>query len=128
VACLQCFNLTVMFLFPSFIVGIYTDEAAVASVAVALLFYAAVFQLPDGIQVCATGALRGLKDTRVPMLYNLVAYWVVGMTLGYYLTFEVKLGPAGMWIGMIAGLTTAAILLSTRFLRKTTRLIKTAAG
>lgn len=126
VVCLQCLNMTVMFLFPSLVVGIYTDDAAVAAVAVGLLFYAAVFQLPDGIQICAAGALRGLKDTRVPMLYNLVAYWVIGMSLGYYLTFEKMLGPAGMWIGMIAGLTTGAILLTSRFLRKTKRIIATA--
>jgi MATE family multidrug resistance protein len=127
VACLQCVNMTVMFLFPSLIVSIYTDEAAVAGIAVSLLFYAAIFQLPDGIQVCATGALRGLKDTHVPMLYNLVAYWVVGMSLGYYLTFAAGLGPAGMWIGMIAGLTVGAVLLTGRFLRKTTRLVQAAA-
>ena len=92
--------------------------------AVSLLFYAAIFQLPDGIQICAAGALRGLKDTQMPMLYNLVAYWIVGLSLGYYLTFEQALGPAGMWIGMIAGLTVGAVLLSTRFLRRTGKLIR----
>ena len=123
VGALQCLNMLVMFSFPSLIVGIYTNEEAVAAVATSLLFYAAVFQLPDGLQVCAAGALRGLKDTRVPMFYSLVAYWIVGMSLGYYLTFEVGLGPAGMWIGMIAGLTVGAILLTGRFLRCTARLI-----
>jgi MATE family multidrug resistance protein len=126
VACLQCVSMTVIFLFPSFIVGIYGGDAAVASVAVSLLFYAAIFQLPDGIQICATGALRGLKDTRMPMLYNLIAYWIVGLSLGYYLTFERALGPAGMWIGMIAGLTVGAVLLSARFLRRTEWLIHAA--
>jgi len=123
VVCLQCFNMTVMFLFPSVIVGIYGGEAAVAALAVSLLFYAGVFQLPDGIQICAAGALRGLKDTKVPMFYNLVAYWLVGMGLGYYLTFQAKLGPAGMWIGMIAGLTSGALLLTGRFLRRTSKMI-----
>ena len=123
VACLQCVSMTVMFLFPSLIVSVYGGEAAVASLAVSLLFYAAVFQLPDGIQICAAGALRGLKDTQVPMLYNLIAYWMVGMSLGYYLTFERALGPAGMWIGMIAGLTTGTFLLTSRFLRRTRKLM-----
>jgi MATE family multidrug resistance protein len=128
VVCLQCVNMTIMLLLPALIVGIYTNDAAVATVAVSLLFYAAVFQLPDGIQICATGALRGLKDTRMPMLYNLIAYWLIGMSLGYYLTFEAALGPAGMWIGMIAGLTVGAVLLAGRFLRRTTRLIQAAGG
>ena len=126
VACLQCFNMSIMFLFPSLIVGMYTDETAVASLAVSLLFYSALFQLPDGIQICATGALRGLKDTHVPMLYNLIAYWLIGMSLGYYLTFKAELGPAGMWIGMIAGLTVGAVLLAARFLRRTAKLIHAA--
>jgi MATE family multidrug resistance protein len=57
------------------------------------------------------------------MLFNLVAYWLVGMSLGYYLTFTIGLGPAGMWIGMIAGLSTGAILLTGRFLHRSSRLI-----
>jgi len=126
VVCLQCCNMTVMFLFPSLIVGIYGGEAAVAGLAVSLLFYAGIFQLPDGIQVCAAGALRGLKDTKVPMFYNLIAYWLIGMSLGYYLTFEMSLGPAGMWIGMIAGLTTGALLLTARFFRRTSKLVEAA--
>jgi len=128
VACQQCVSMSVMFLFPSLIVGIYGGEAAVASLAVSLLFYAGIFQLPDGIQVCATGALRGLKDTKVPMLYNLIAYWLIGMSLGYYLTFRLELGPAGMWMGMIAGLTTGAVLQTTRFLRRTGAMVLAASA
>ena len=127
VACLQCFNMAVMILFPSLIVGIYTNDAMVGSLAVSLLVFAAIFQLPDGLQVCAAGALRGLKDTRVPMFYNLIAYWLVGMSLGYYLTFNKALGPAGMWIGMIAGLVIGAVLLTGRFMKLTRRMI-TASG
>lgn len=126
VAVSQCVNMTVMFVFPAQIVGMYTDDSAVAAMAVSLLFYAAVFQLPDGIQICSAGALRGLKDTKIPMLFNLVAYWLVGMSLGYYLTFSVGLGPAGMWIGMIAGLSVGAVLLTGRFLQRTSRLIRSA--
>lgn len=123
VACLQCCSMSVMFFFPGAVVSLYTDDAAVSALAVSLLFYAGIFQLPDGIQVAASGALRGLKDTRMPMLYNLVAYWLIGMTLAYYLTFKAAMGPAGMWIGMIAGLTVGATLLTVRFLRGTAKLL-----
>jgi len=123
VACMQCFNMAVMILFPSLIVGIYTNDVMVGSLAVSLLVFAAIFQLPDGLQICAAGALRGLKDTRIPMFYNLVAYWLVGMSLGYYLTFNAAMGPAGMWIGMIAGLFVGALLLTGRFMKLTNRMI-----
>jgi MATE family multidrug resistance protein len=123
VACQQTFHMIAVFLLSTLIVGIYTDDMIVANLAVSLLFFAAIFQLPDGIQICAAGALRGMKDTRVPVLYNLIAYWMVGMSVGYYLTFEAELGPAGMWIGMICGLTIGAALLTTRFLRLSGRMI-----
>jgi MATE family multidrug resistance protein len=122
----QCCNMFLMLVFPEYIVGLYTDDAAVSALAISLLFYAGIFQLPDGLQICAAGALRGLKDTRMPMLYNLFAYWAVGLTLGYYLTFQQQLGPAGMWIGMIAGLTVGATLMVVRFLNTTRRLIAAA--
>ena len=124
----QLFNMTLMVLFPGLVVAIYTSDAAVSAIAVHLLFFAAIFQLPDGIQVCAAGALRGLKDTRVPMLINFVAYWLAGMSLGYYLTFSAGWGPAGMWVGMIAGLTIGAVLLLARFLSRTTHLIDAASA
>jgi MATE family multidrug resistance protein len=119
----QCCNMVLMLVFPEYIVGLYTADVAVATLAVSLLFYAGIFQLPDGLQICATGALRGLKDTRVPMLFNFVAYWLIGLSLGYYLTFNQQLGPAGMWIGMIAGLTVGAFLMVVRFLGLTKRLL-----
>jgi MATE family multidrug resistance protein len=113
-----------MILFPEWVVGIYTSDPAIASVAVTLLFYAAIFQFPDGIQILAAGALRGLKDTVMPMVYNIISYWLIGMAAGYYLTFNKELGPAGMWMGMIAGLTAGALLMGTRFLRASTRVIQ----
>ena len=114
---------SLMFFFPQYIVALYTDDPAVTALAVGLLFYAAIFQLSDGIQISAAGCLRGYRDTRVPMIYNVVAYWLVGMTSGYYLTFGVGLGPAGMWIGMIVGLTVAAVLLTSRFAGTSRRFI-----
>lgn len=102
---------------PRPIAGLYTGDAAVANLAAQLILYAAIFQLSDGIQAVANGALRGLKDTRVPMLITLVAYWGVGMPTGYLLAFKGGHGAHGMWIGLIAGLSVAAILLPWRFWR-----------
>jgi MATE family, multidrug efflux pump len=99
------------------IVALYTRDAVVAALASTLLLYAAAFQFPDGIQVLSAGALRGLKDTRVPMLLAACAYWGVGMPLGAALGLGLGWGPRGMWTGLIAGLLVASILLGMRFLR-----------
>ena len=99
------------------IVAVYTTDAAVAALASTLLLYAAAFQFPDGVQVLSAGALRGLRDTQRPMVLAALAYWGVGMPLGAGLGLGLGWGPQGMWVGLIVGLTTAAILLSSRFLR-----------
>jgi MATE family multidrug resistance protein len=121
---IQTISAVIMLLFPEWIVRIYTDEAAVATLAVSLLFYAAIFQYPDGLQMVAAGALRGYKDTRAPMLFMIISFWIVGMTLGYKLTFGLAKGPAGMWIGMIAGLSVAAVLMMWRFHHTSGKLIR----
>lgn len=126
VLCTQTLSAVVMVFFPGLVVSLYTNDPAIAQMAVSLLFYAAIFQFPDGIQICSAGALRGLKDTLVPAVYNIVSYWLVGLLLGYYLTFGRQLGPAGMWIGMIAGLSCGAVLLLGRFLRSSARLVREA--
>jgi len=112
----QTLSASLMLLVPEFIVGIYTDDAAITTIAVSLLFFSAIFQYADGIQICAAGALRGLKDTLVPMFINIVSYLLIGLSVGYYLTFYGNMGPAGMWIGMIVGLSFGAALLLSRFL------------
>jgi MATE family multidrug resistance protein len=94
---------------------------------VSLLFFAAIFQFADGVQAAAAGALRGLKDTRVPMIYSIIAYWMVGISLGYLLTFRLGYGINGMWIGIITGLCVAAVLLGSRFLRITRQRLSAAA-
>lgn len=99
------------------IVAVYTHDAAVAALAASLLLYAAAFQFPDGVQVLSAGALRGLRDTRVPMGLAALSYWGVGMPLGAGLGLGLGWGPRGMWIGLIAGLGMAALLLGSRFLR-----------
>ena len=81
------------------IAALYTRDVAVANLAGSLLLLAAAFQFPDGVQVLSAGALRGLKDTRVPMLLAAFAYWGIGMPLGAWLGLGLGWGPRGMWIG-----------------------------
>jgi MATE family multidrug resistance protein len=107
------------------LVALYTRDTAVAALAASLLLYAAAFQFPDGIQVLSAGALRGLKDTRRPMFLAAFAYWGIGMPLGAGLGLYLGWGPRGMWIGLIAGLTVAALLLSRRFLKSSRRVAAT---
>jgi MATE family multidrug resistance protein len=106
-----------MLLGNEWIASVYTHDAAVIALAANLLLFAAAFQLSDGVQVVSGAALRGLKDTRMPMLLTALAYWGVGMTLGATLGFGLGWGPQGMWCGLVAGLTVAAVLLTRRFLR-----------
>ncbi|MGA9343413.1 MAG: MATE family efflux transporter [Rhodanobacteraceae bacterium] len=111
----QAISATLMFGLPGRIAGLYTHDPAVIALASQLLVLAAMFQFSDGIQVAANGALRGLKDTRIPMLVTTFAYWGVGMTVGWWLAFDRGLGARGMWMGLIAGLSVAAVLLLARF-------------
>ncbi len=106
-----------MLLLPHAIASLYTTDATVIAVAAQLLVLAGLFQFSDGIQVAANGALRGLKDTRVPMIVTTFAYWCVGMPVGWWLAFRHGFGARGMWMGLIAGLSMAAVLLSWRFWR-----------
>ncbi len=103
------------------IAALYTIDAAISRLAAELIVLAAIFQLSDGIQAVANGSLRGLKDTRVPMFLTLFAYWGVGMPVGHALAFRAGHGAHGMWYGLIAGLSVAALLLSWRFWRLTAR-------
>ena len=108
---------SIMLLFPDLITSIYSNDAAVTEMAVGLLFMAAIFQLSDGIQVSAAGALRGVKDTLFPLLVSVVAYWFVGLPFSYYLGISQKFGPQGLWMGLVASLTLAALWLVWRFLQ-----------
>ena len=112
---IMTFTALLLFLFPEFIISIYTDDPEVTGMAVLLLFMAAVFQISDGLQVGAFGALRGLKDTRVPMVVNFISYWIIGFPVGYVLGINLGYGPEGLWIGLICGLTVAAVLHNYRF-------------
>lgn len=121
-------NAAIMLLFSGLIVACYTDDAAIAMQAAGFLWLAAAFQLFDGLQATANGALRGLKDTRMPMLITLVSYWVIGMPVAWWLAFRAGLGPDGMWWGLTAGLGMAALGLSLRFRHKAGKLVRRAGG
>ncbi|MDE2149641.1 MAG: MATE family efflux transporter [Gammaproteobacteria bacterium] len=108
-------NAALMVLGGGAIVALYTDDAAIAAAARHFLLLAAGFQFFDGVQVTANGALRGAKDTRMPMLITLAAYWCVGLPLGYGLAFAAGLRADGLWWGLTAGLGVAALGLSLRW-------------
>ena len=120
------FSAAVILLFPEQIVRLYTADPEVIALGASLLLFAAIFQISDGLQVAAAGALRGLKDTRIPMLYSVLAYWVIGMSIGWWLTFRAEWGPAGMWVGILSGLSVAAVLLTARYLRLSRQLARAA--
>ncbi|MEM7610947.1 MAG: MATE family efflux transporter [Pseudomonadota bacterium] len=104
-----------LLLFRDGIVGIYTQDPQVQAIALSLLLVAAIFQISDGIQVGAAGALRGLHDTRVPMFLTTFSYWVIAFPLAYAAALSLKLSPAMIWGGFVVGLTISAVLLVTRF-------------
>lgn len=107
---------TVVFLLvPGLLVRLYTSEAEVVQLAVRLLLLAAFFQLSDGIQAVGLGILRGLQDVFFPTLATLVAYWGLALPTAYYLGIIQQFGAAGIWFGLLIGLTAAALFLSARF-------------
>ena len=89
---------------PKVIARVFSPDPAVVRVGATLLLVAATFQLFDGVQVVTTGALRGAGDTKTPMLANFVAYWFIGIPLGYFLCFRLGWGALGIWIGLCIGL------------------------
>lgn len=105
---------------PRQIIGLYIDtrlpeNQEVVGLAVVLLGVAAVFQVFDGVQVAVAGALRGLKDTKIPMIISVISYWVIGLSTGLLIGFTLKGGAAGLWWGLVVGLGLAAVLLTFRF-------------
>jgi MATE family multidrug resistance protein len=104
--------------FPRGIVGIYTRDAAVVAIGASLLRIAAVFELFDGFQVVATGALRGMGDTRTPMLAHLAGYWAVGLPLSCLLCFSLGWRAPGIWVGLCAALVLIGSILLVAWRRK----------
>ena len=113
---------------PRHIIGVFTSDPTVMQAGVALLAVAAVFQLFDGVQVVATGALRGAADTRTPMLASLVGYWGIGLPLGYALCFAFDVGVIGLWIGLSAALISVATALTAVWSLRTRELVRECAA
>lgn len=108
-------NAAVMVFAGTWVVGFYTQDAAIGRQAAHFLVLAACFQFFDGLQCTANGALRGLKDTRLPMIVTLLAYWAVGLPVAGWLAWRTSAGADGLWWGLTAGLGVAAAGLSLRF-------------
>jgi MATE family multidrug resistance protein len=106
---------------PRALAGVYTSDVQVVALAAALIPIAGVFQIFDGVQVVSSGILRGLGDTRAPMVINVLGFWLVGMPVSLALAFPLELGPRGLWWGLVAGLAAVAALLLLRISRRLSR-------
>lgn len=111
----------------AWIAALVTDDPAVIALAASLMLFAALFQYTDGLQAISAGALRGLKDTRLPAWITVLSYWGLGLPVaiglggigadgGTRIVLGLGWGPTGYWIGLIVGLSVAAVLLTWRFL------------
>ena len=121
---LALINASVILLGREHIAALYSPDAEVVAIGAALLLYAALFQIPDAIQIAAAGALRAYEDTVMVMVITFIAYWIAGLGTGWTLAYLLAepMGAAGFWSGLIAGLTTAAVALLLR-LRQQSRKI-----
>jgi MATE family multidrug resistance protein len=116
-ALMACFGI-IFIVFRNNLPAFYIKDPAVISIASSLLIIAALFQIFDGTQAVGIGILRGLTDVKIPTLVTFIAYWVIGLPVGYILGFHYKLGVQGIWIGLMFGLITSAVLLTLRFNHK----------
>lgn len=101
--------------------GVFTKNGDVQILAATLLLFAGLFQISDSTQAIGAGLLRGIKDVKTPTILIAIAYWVIGIPVGYWLAFHAGMGASGMWTGLILGLTFASLFLINRFLKMTKR-------
>lgn len=120
----EFFSAILLALLAAPITALFTHVASVRLLATHLLWVGAAFQISDGLQVASAGALRGLKDTRVPMLITTLAYWGIGLPIAWGLGLKVGWGPLIVWAGLVAGLSVAGLLLAVRFLSRSKAQIK----
>lgn len=113
----------IFILMRSYLPTLYIDNGEVVALSASLLIIAGMFQLSDGIQVAGLGVLRGLEDVRFPTLITLVAYWVIGLPLGYFLAFQLDMAEKGIWYGLLIGLSITAVVLFYRFHKLSNRMI-----
>jgi MATE family multidrug resistance protein len=111
-AAFMCTTAAAFLLVPRWLVGLFSPGAAVVELGGSLLLIAAVFQLFDGLQAVATGVLRGLGDTRTPMVVNLTGHWLLGLPIAYTLCFAFGLGVRGLWMGLSTGLIVCGVILT----------------
>ncbi|MCH8035112.1 MAG: MATE family efflux transporter [Bacteroidetes bacterium] len=121
--CVMAVSGLIFIVLRNYLPTLYINDEAVISIASSLLIIAALFQLSDGVQAVGIGILRGLTDVKIPTAITFVAYWIVGLPIGYFLAFELGWDVQGVWIGLLAGLTTSAILLTLRFNMKSKHII-----
>lgn len=126
---IACFSALMIILFRYQITGIYTDDPAVRALAADLLLFAAGYQVFDALQVGAAGCLRGVQDTRSPMIMTLIAYWIIALPVGYGLGMfplwdNQPQGAYGFWFGLVTGLLVASILLNWRLVKMIRKLRK----
>lgn len=110
----MCLTAVAFLTAPGLLGRLYTDDGGVLGVALILIPMAGIFQVFDGLQVVASGVLRGVGDTRSPMLVNLLGFWLVGFPVSVHLGFRTSLGPVGLWWGLVVGLGVVAVLLLVR--------------
>jgi MATE family multidrug resistance protein len=101
----------VLFVWPATLIAAFTTDRRIVEIGVGLLAIAAAFQLFDGTQAVATGVLRGIGDTRMPMIVNVIGHWVLGLPVGYALCFRFAWGVFGLWVGLSIGLVVTAVVL-----------------
>ncbi|GAA4849453.1 MATE family efflux transporter [Algivirga pacifica] len=109
------FSSVVFILGSEWMASLYTPDLTVVKMAIPMIGIAALFQLFDGIQVLSFGALRGISDVKNPTIIAFIAYWLVSLPTGYLLAFHSPLRELGVWVGFLAGLSTASVLLTLRF-------------
>lgn len=112
----------VFFLWPQALLRVFSTDPRILDIGVSLLAIAAAFQLFDGTQAVVTGALRGISETRMPMLVNFVGHWFLGLPVGYALCFRFGWGVQGLWIGLSIGLVVAALVLTVVWWKRTATL------
>jgi MATE family multidrug resistance protein len=119
----------VIFLCPHLIASSFTEDPGVIAATIPLLFVAAIFQFFDGLQITATGALRGAGNTHAGLVVQIIGYWIIGLPIGYLFGFRLHQGAVGLWLGLCAGLIVAGIALAiiwhhtTKKLRASSQLV-----
>lgn len=116
VTCFGIMICTALYLYVSryYLPMLFTDDAEILHLSAQLLIYSIIFQLPDCMQIAAAGGLRGMKDTKAPMIIGITSYWLIAMPFSYYLAVVKDMQAEGIWIGLIIGLTCSAILSNLR--------------